>query len=348
MLCGVLGTLSILAAGCATDTDTGATAGPTAGTSPHAPADLATEPTEASKPTKTRPRGTRSKAHQPSSPASSPPIAVDRPPEGSSSAQQAPRRVELRLRPLIRELPVAGEQRSGYTRSAFTHWVDADGDGCDTRDEVLLQEARRKPSIGSSCALSGGRWVSYYDGTWTADPSTFDIDHLVPLAEAWDSGAGRWSDDTRRRFANDLGDRRSLVAVSASSNRSKSDRDPAEWLPPRNQCRYVRDYAAVKTRWRLAVDAQEKQALLGRAAGCRNVVVVVDTAAVQRGAQDRGGGETGEDNSGGGNKEDNAGTDPRFAYCYLAQDRGYGPYQQGRDPEYAWYTDTDQDGIVCE
>lgn len=95
------------------------------------------------------------------------------------------------------------------------------------------------------------------------NPSTFDIDHLVPLAEAWGSGANAWSAEQRTAFANDLGFRPSLIAVSASSNRSKGDRDPAEWMPPaaNEHCRYLRTWVAVKTRWRLAIDVAEKRAL---------------------------------------------------------------------------------------
>lgn len=190
--------------------------------------------------------------------------------------------VKKRLVKLARELPVAREVRRGYDRDKFRHWIDADGDGCNTRYEVLIAEATVKPTVDSGCWLSGGEWYSYFDGQRTTNPSAFDVDHLVPLAEAWDSGARRWNAGTRKRFANDLRDKRALVAVTASSNRSKSDRDPAEWLPPREaaHCRYVREYVAVKTRWRLTVDRAEKRALLTVARSCKNVVVRVRPARV--------------------------------------------------------------------
>lgn len=256
--------------------------------------------------------------------------------------------VKKRVVKMTRDLRVAREVRRGYDRDLFDHWVDADRDGCDTRREVLIMEARRKPKVGAGCDLHGGRWFSYYDGQRTGNDSSFDVDHMVPLAEAWDSGARRWNADTRRRYANDLADPRTLVAVSASSNRSKSDRDPAEWLPRRAaQCRYVRDYVAVKTRWRLTVDRREKRALLRAVRGCKNVVVKVRPARVVLGKTTTGptpgGGSTG-----GGSTSGGSGTDPRFDYCYQAKDAGYGPYYQGRDAEYGWYTDSDGDGIVCE
>jgi len=141
--------------------------------------------------------------------------------------------VQVRLQTAISNLPVAAEVRTGYDRAKFPHWVDANGDCQDTRDEVLQAESRVSTS---GCDIRTGRWYSYYDNRTFTSASDLDIDHLVALAEAWDSGARRWTTDTRKRFANDLGDSRSLVAVSASSNRSKSDRDPAQWMPVYGQC----------------------------------------------------------------------------------------------------------------
>lgn len=182
------------------------------------------------------------------------------------------------LRSAVAALPVAVEARTGYKRTAFTHWVDADGDRCNTRNEVLVAEAVTKPKIGSGCALSGGKWLSYYDRkTWT-DRGRLDIDHMVPLAEAWDSGASRWTAAQRQAYANDLGDSRSLVAVTDSVNQAKSDRDVAEWLPTYDRCRYVQEWTAVKVRWRLTVDTAEKAALKRVAGACSNAVLTVTRA----------------------------------------------------------------------
>ena len=165
-------------------------------------------------------------------------------------------------RTALESLSVAGESRTGYKRTLFKHWIDADGDTCNTRYEVLIAEAVRKPRVTTGCRLIGGRWVSAYDGVQTTSPSALDIDHVVPLAEAWDSGASSWTPQQRMQFANDLGDPRSLLAVTASSNRQKSDQDPAEWLPARGRCSYLVNWIAVKVRWSLAVDPAEKRALL--------------------------------------------------------------------------------------
>ena len=93
---------------------------------------------------------------------------------------------------------------------------------------------------------------------------------MIPLAEAWDSGAYGWSASRRESFANDLGVSWSLIAVSASSNRSKGDRDPAEWLPPKASywCTYLGDWLAVKVRWSLRVDTVERAAIEGRIPSC--------------------------------------------------------------------------------
>lgn len=177
----------------------------------------------------------------------------------------------------VASLPVASEVRTGYDRDLFTLWTDADGDGCNTRNEVLIAEAEEAPSVGSGCALSGGRWFSYYDGVSQYAPADLDIDHMVPLAEAWDSGARSWSGAKRTSYANDLGDYRTLVAVTDSVNQTKSDQDPAEWLPAQQQCRYLREWVAVKHRWALSVDSAEKSALTSLASGCSDVTITVET-----------------------------------------------------------------------
>jgi hypothetical protein len=171
----------------------------------------------------------------------------------------------------VAQLRVAAEgPRTGYSRTLFRHWIDEDGDGCDTRREVLIAEAVTAPAVGAGCTLTGGSWLSRYDGATTTDPSSFDIDHVVPLAEAWDSGAAGWDAARRERFANDLGYEHALIAVSASSNRSKGDQDPAEWKPPRIEflCDYAQMWSSVKIRWELTADAAEMAALRTMLAGC--------------------------------------------------------------------------------
>jgi hypothetical protein len=246
--------------------------------------------------------------------------------------------VHRRLHAAIERLPVAAEHRAGYVWSALRLWVDADHDCQYTRAEVLAAESTVRVH---GCSIHRGRWRSAYDGVVTRDPGRFDIDHLVPLAEAWDSGARSWTAATRQRYANDLGDPRTLVAVSASANRSKGDRDPAGWLPRLDRCGYVRRWVAVKIRWSLTVDRTEKRALRAAASGCTDPTIRVGRAHVVRSGSGSGSGSGSASVSG-------SRLDPRFDYCYQTNAAGYGPYVRGRDPEYSWYTDADHDGVVCE
>ena len=163
-------------------------------------------------------------------------------------------------------LTVRAETTSpAYDRAQFPHWEDADGDGCDTRAEVLVAESLAPVTFtsASGCTVATGRWTSWLDGaTWTA-ASDVDIDHTVPLQEAWQSGASSWTLAQRRAFANDLDLDVSLQAVTDEVNQSKGARDPAEWMPypAQARCEYAVGWVLVKHRWRLTVDTAEAQTL---------------------------------------------------------------------------------------
>lgn len=176
------------------------------------------------------------------------------------------------------------EDRAGYTRSSFKHWNSGEdtSDGCNTRAEVLLAEAVVAPTLEAGCKLTGGTWISYYDGQEVTSPGALDIDHMVPLAEAWDSGASAWTATRREAYANDQGADVSLVAVTARSNRQKSDQDPADWMPPspQAQCRYVGEWVSTKLRWQLTADDRELEALKVYADGpCEDTIVRYTPAA---------------------------------------------------------------------
>lgn len=234
---------------------------------------------------------------------------------------------------LLSKLPVAAEKPAGYDRDLFNHWITVPGRDCDVRDFVLFRQNQQRPRV---CGAETGLWTSAYDGTKLRRSSQLDIDHMVPLAEAWGSGARSWKPQQREAFANDLYPR-SLIAVSLSSNRSKGDSDPAEWLPRAAYiCRYVANWTAVKYRWRLTVDSREKRTLSQRFSRCPKSSLRLPTIKrAQVPASQGGGGNPGK-------------TDPRFATCTAAIAAGYGPYRKGIDPEYEWYTDGDGDGTVCE
>jgi hypothetical protein len=156
---------------------------------------------------------------------------------------------------------VIAEARSmrGYSREKFPHWRDT-GENCDVRDTVLKRDGDKVKFSG--CNVVAGTWDSWYDGKVLNTPTQVDIDHMVPLANAWRSGADKWTDDERGDFANDL-DRPQLFAVSAASNRSKGDQDPSTWKPPAKDswCVYAQDWIEVKSYWKLTVTKKEKEAL---------------------------------------------------------------------------------------
>lgn len=186
----------------------------------------------------------------------------------------------LPLAEAIQQLPLAAESRAGYQRSSFKHWVDEDKDGCSTRAEVLIAESRVAATVEPRCKVTAGQWYSFYDGVTLTAPGGLDIDHMVPLAEAWDSGASQWTAARREAYANDLSAERSLVAVTAETNRSKADKDPAEWLPPLAdaRCTYAADWVSTKLRWGLAVDEVEAEALAELAEGCGQETVEFEPA----------------------------------------------------------------------
>ena len=193
---------------------------------------IATAPTSSSLPASTAPTAVVPSTAVPTTAVSTTAVPTTAVPVGGD-----PRAIAETL--LSRVAVADGVEHPGYDRDLFDHWIDADGNGCNTRCEVLLRQQ-----------LPDGRWFSVYDRTHVANSSDLDVDHVVALAEAWRSGAWSWDTDRRRDFANDLDEPRSLVAVSGSSNRSKSDRDPASWRPidENDWCQYAISWMTVKTR----------------------------------------------------------------------------------------------------
>ena len=177
----------------------------------------------------------------------------------------------------IDSLKVADEVRAGYVRTKFKHWVGA-GNGCDSRKAVILSEAIVKPTVEKGCVIKGGEWLSVYDNTKVTEAGKLDVDHMVPLAEAWDSGASAWDALKREKYANDQTDPRHLIAVTGTSNRSKSDQDPAEWMPTNKAytCEYIANWVSIKVRWSLTIDAKEKAALIANLKGCKATKIVVN------------------------------------------------------------------------
>jgi hypothetical protein len=177
-----------------------------------------------------------------------PPGAATGAPPGAATAQ-------------LNELSVAaGLSMSGYSRDKFPHWI-GQGSGCDTRD-VVLEHQGTAVHATSDCKITSGTWTSPYDGKSYTDPQKLQIDHVVPLADAWKSGAKNWTTARRQDFANDL-TRPQLLAVTSSLNESKGDQDPSQWRPPARSfwCAYAEDWIAVKHYWQLTVTSAEKAEL---------------------------------------------------------------------------------------
>ncbi|GII85689.1 hypothetical protein Ssi03_36790 [Sphaerisporangium siamense] len=168
----------------------------------------------------------------------------------------------------LNALTVDIERNAGtYDRALFPHWITISG-ACNTRETVLKRDGTGVVT-NSGCAATSGQWYSPYDGgTWTA-ASDVDIDHMVPLAEAWRSGAHAWTTSRRQAFANDLGNPQ-LWAVTDNVNQAKGDDDPALWKPPLTSfwCTYAKAYIDVKYEWSLTVDGAEKSALAGMLGRC--------------------------------------------------------------------------------
>jgi len=152
---------------------------------------------------------------------------------------------------------LAQERCERYQRDDYEHWIDADWDGENTRREVLIR------SNLDSSVYRNGRWKDPYSGIIYHDPQQIQIDHVVALSEAHQSGAWGWTLDQKRAFANDLAYPEQLLAVYGPLNEGKSDKDPAEWLPPDNSKWkwYARLWIAIKLRWGLTIDEDEQASL---------------------------------------------------------------------------------------
>jgi hypothetical protein len=161
----------------------------------------------------------------------------------------------------------AESNASTYNRALFPHWITISGT-CNTREEVLKRDGTAV-TVDSNCYPTSGSWYSPFDGATHTNPANVDIDHMVPLAEAWRSGAHAWTTARRQTYANDLGGPE-LWAVTGTVNRAKGDKDPANWQPPRAafRCTYARAWIQVKWYYSLTVDSAEKSALSGMLATC--------------------------------------------------------------------------------
>ncbi len=176
---------------------------------------------------------------------------------------------------LLEALVVKGKApKTGYSRSAFSHWRDPDRNGCDARNDILRRDLVNVilKANTNECKVISGVLNDPYSGTsisFTLGKSEVDIDHVVALSHAWQVGAFQWSDAKRLEFANDPVN---LLAVSARLNRQKGDGDAATWLPPARsyRCEYVSKQVVVKVKYGLWVTAPEKARIQKVLESCPN------------------------------------------------------------------------------
>jgi len=235
-----------------------------------------------------------------------------------------------------------------YRRDDWPHWDDIDGNGCDGREDALLTATLEPAELGPACKVLSGEWMSPYDGLTTSDPAGIQIDHLVPLQNAFTSGGWRWETPRRRLFANDPSE---LVAVSAASNQSKGSKTPDQWRPPVRDvwCSYAVAWVRVKVTYDLTVTTSERDAL-GQ---------MLDTCPADTPRDARPGG-PGDTPTGPVARPspapapasppppaETSGDGPYFANCAAARAAGAAPIRRG-EPGYRDRLDGDGDGVACE
>lgn len=233
-----------------------------------------------------------------------------------------------------------------YRRDAWSHWDDIDGNGCDARQDALVAWSVEPTTIDRSrgCRVVAGNWVSPYDLVQSNNPSDFDVDHLVPLEDAFDSGGWNWTAERRRAFANDQAE---LVVASAHSNRSKGSKSPDEWRPDNRDswCAYADGWIEVKSSWGLTATTSERDAL-GQ---------MLDTCGLGGPVWPRGGGaaltspppQVSGGASGGANGGGGSGGDVYYANCSAVRAAGAAPLYRDQ-PGYRSALDRDDDGVACE
>ena len=165
-----------------------------------------------------------------------------------------------------------------YNRSQWKHWADEDGDCQDARQEVLISESLIEVTLEPErkCRVETGRWYGAFTGIYVEAPGDLDIDHLVPLKNAHDSGGWAWSADRKQEYANYLVDLDHLIAVTKGANRSKGAKGPEEWRPPDEGywCQYATDWTEVKMQWGLTMTQRETKAVIAMLDTCEDPVEV--------------------------------------------------------------------------
>ena len=231
--------------------------------------------------------------------------------------------------------------KTGYDRESFRFGNDVDGNGCETRDDILARDLTNRVVLGDECTTETGTLNDPYSGhsiDFGLGATSVDIDHVVALGDAWVTGAFLWDGGKRAALANDP---LNLLAVHASLDRQKGDGDAATWLPPRKtyRCAYVARQIAVKSKYHLWVKPAEGSAMGRILSGCPAQTLPVDstlrpTAPIGTSQPE----------------PPRVGEPPitgPFANCDEARAAGAAPVHRGQ-AGYAPHLDRDNDGIGCD
>jgi Protein of unknown function (DUF1524) len=173
----------------------------------------------------------------------------------------------------LNNLEVKGRApKTGYARSQFPHWSDPDRNGCDARNDTLKRDLTNITYKAGTrdCKVIAGQLLDPFSGkviTFSTTKVVIDIDHVVALSNAWQTGAAYFDKNKRSQIANDP---LNLLAVDSKLNRQKGDGDAATWLPPSKafRCEYVERQIQVKSKYQLWVTAAEKAAISRVLAEC--------------------------------------------------------------------------------
>ncbi|XP_060085375.1 uncharacterized protein LOC132564765 [Ylistrum balloti] len=156
--------------------------------------------------------------------------------------------------------PINKTNSNKYNRKEFGGWIDEDGDCQNTRHEELIEHSKVpvKFKTYKQCKVVSGEWYDPYTDTAYYNASEVDIDHIIPLKEAWLSGAKNWTRKQKRVFANDPDN---LIPVGKSINRKKGAKDPSQWLPPNKDyiCEYIEQWGSIKNEYHLIQDTREQK-----------------------------------------------------------------------------------------
>lgn len=293
---------------------------------------------------------------EPGGQAGSPPAATEAPvaPAAPSPtvtpAPTPPARSEALA--VLDTLPVKGRApKTGYDRDQFgPAWSDVDGNGCDTRNDILTRDLTDRSQAGDGCTVLSGLLAEPYSGTWIRfargehTSTLVQVDHVVSLSDAWQKGAQQLTPTERERFANDP---LNLLAVDGDLNQRKSDGDAATWLPPNKafRCQMVAHQVAVKSRYELWVTQAEKEAIVRVLSACPEQRLPSATDAPIVGPM----GEPPARADAWPSRPDasDVGSDGAFANCTAAREAGAAPVYRD-DPGYGAHLDRDGDGVGCE